>query len=150
MPRVPARRQIAKAAVPRHVQMLMPRYRLDIEYDGTPYAGWQRQDGHTVQGAIEKAIDLCGETVTLRAAGRTDSGVHATARSRMSTRPRTGRPYRANAFNAHLTWRARPSAIIEAKASATISMRVFRPRPALSLPHHQPSRAARAGGERAW
>ncbi|MBL8577977.1 MAG: tRNA pseudouridine(38-40) synthase TruA [Mesorhizobium sp.] len=58
----------------------MPRYRLDIEYDGTPYAGWQRQAGpHSVQAALEQAIlKFSGETVTLRAAGRTDSGVHAT------------------------------------------------------------------------
>jgi tRNA pseudouridine38-40 synthase len=58
----------------------LPRYRLDIEYDGTPYAGWQRQAGqHSVQAALEAAIhDFCGETVTLRGAGRTDSGVHAT------------------------------------------------------------------------
>lgn len=59
----------------------MPRYRLDIEYDGTPYAGWQRQDGpHSVQAAIEQAIrKFCGDVVSLRAAGRTDAGVHATA-----------------------------------------------------------------------
>ncbi|MEQ1941405.1 tRNA pseudouridine(38-40) synthase TruA [Mesorhizobium sp. VNQ89] len=58
----------------------MPRYRLDIEYDGTRYAGWQRQAGPpSVQAALEQAIlKFSGETVTLRAAGRTDSGVHAT------------------------------------------------------------------------
>lgn len=58
----------------------MPRYRLDIEYDGTPYAGWQRQAGpHSVQAALEQAIlGFTGETITLRGAGRTDSGVHAT------------------------------------------------------------------------
>lgn len=58
----------------------MPRYRLDIEYDGTPYAGWQRQAGqHSVQAVLEQAIlGFCGEEVTLRGAGRTDSGVHAT------------------------------------------------------------------------
>ena len=57
----------------------MPRYRLDIEYDGTPYAGWQRQAGqHSVQAAIEQALlGFCGETVSLRGAGRTDAGVHA-------------------------------------------------------------------------
>jgi tRNA pseudouridine38-40 synthase len=57
----------------------MPRYRLDIEYDGTPYAGWQRQAGqHSVQAAIEQAFfGFCGEQVSLRAAGRTDAGVHA-------------------------------------------------------------------------
>jgi tRNA pseudouridine38-40 synthase len=58
----------------------LPRYRLDIEYDGTPYAGWQRQAGqHSVQAALEQAIlNFSGETISLRGAGRTDSGVHAT------------------------------------------------------------------------
>ena len=57
----------------------MPRYRMLVEYDGAPYVGWQRQDnGHSVQGAIEKAIfSMGGESVALKAAGRTDSGVHA-------------------------------------------------------------------------
>ena len=57
----------------------MPRYRLDIEYDGTPYSGWQRQAGqHSVQAALEQAVlAFCGETVSLRGAGRTDAGVHA-------------------------------------------------------------------------
>ena len=57
----------------------MPRYRLDIEYDGRAYAGWQRQaDLPTVQEAIEKAIlAFTGETVSVRGAGRTDAGVHA-------------------------------------------------------------------------
>ena len=58
----------------------MPRYRLDIEYDGALYAGWQRQaDQPSVQAAIEQAIfAFSGETVTIRGAGRTDAGVHAT------------------------------------------------------------------------
>ena len=58
----------------------MPRYRLDIEYDGTAYAGWQRQAGqHSVQAAIEEAVlSFCGEAIAVRGAGRTDSGVHAT------------------------------------------------------------------------
>ena len=57
----------------------MPRYRLDIEYDGTGYAGWQRQDDHpSIQQAIETAIlGFCGQTVSIRGAGRTDAGVHA-------------------------------------------------------------------------
>ncbi|MHB2266607.1 tRNA pseudouridine(38-40) synthase TruA [Aliihoeflea sp. PC F10.4] len=57
----------------------MPRYRLDIEYDGMPYSGWQRQaDLPTVQQAIEEAISrFTGETVSIRGAGRTDAGVHA-------------------------------------------------------------------------
>ncbi len=58
----------------------MPRYRIDVEYDGTSYAGWQRQAGpHSVQGALEHAVlGFSGEAITLRGAGRTDSGVHAT------------------------------------------------------------------------
>ena len=57
----------------------MPRYRLDVEYDGTPYAGWQRQSGqHSVQAALEQAVlGFCQEAVSLRGAGRTDAGVHA-------------------------------------------------------------------------
>ncbi|MGB6118319.1 MAG: tRNA pseudouridine synthase A, partial [Mesorhizobium sp.] len=56
----------------------MPRYRLDIEYDGSAYAGWQRQaDQPSVQEAIETAITgFCGEKVSIRGAGRTDAGVH--------------------------------------------------------------------------
>jgi len=58
----------------------MPRYRIDIEYDGGAYAGWQRQaDLISVQGAIERAVfAFSGEEITLRGAGRTDAGVHAT------------------------------------------------------------------------
>lgn len=57
----------------------MPRYRIDIEYDGTPFVGWQRQAaGQSIQGAIEAALEaFCGEAVGIRAAGRTDAGVHA-------------------------------------------------------------------------
>lgn len=59
----------------------MPRFRLDIEYDGSLFAGWQHQaDQPSVQQAIEQAIEkFCGEAIRLRAAGRTDAGVHATA-----------------------------------------------------------------------
>ena len=57
----------------------MPRYRLTIEYDGTPFVGWQRQaNGRSVQQAIEDALlALTGERVAVRGAGRTDTGVHA-------------------------------------------------------------------------
>lgn len=57
----------------------MPRYRITIEYDGTPFLGWQIQaDGPSVQGTLVEAIRrYCGESVVVRGAGRTDSGVHA-------------------------------------------------------------------------
>ncbi len=59
----------------------MPRYRITIEYDGSPYVGWQRQiNGWSVQGAIEAAaLELAGHPITLFGAGRTDTGVHAVA-----------------------------------------------------------------------
>jgi tRNA pseudouridine38-40 synthase len=58
----------------------MPRYRLTLEYDGGPYKGFQAQgDLPTVQGAVERAVlAFTGETLRLQAAGRTDTGVHAT------------------------------------------------------------------------
>jgi len=59
----------------------MVRYKLTIEYDGSPYAGWQRQAGlPSVQQAIEEAcFKFCGVAAPLTTAGRTDAGVHATA-----------------------------------------------------------------------
>ena len=57
----------------------MPRYKLTIEYDGTPYVGWQAQDnGVSVQGVLTAAITaFTGEQAAVGAAGRTDAGVHA-------------------------------------------------------------------------
>ena len=57
----------------------MPRYALLIEYNGAPFAGWQRQaDQPSVQGAIESALArLEPGPHTIAAAGRTDAGVHA-------------------------------------------------------------------------
>jgi tRNA pseudouridine38-40 synthase len=54
--------------------------RLDLEYDGTAFAGWARQPGQrTVQEEVEKAlcIVLREQAVALTVAGRTDAGVHA-------------------------------------------------------------------------
>jgi tRNA pseudouridine38-40 synthase len=58
----------------------MPRYRLTLEYDGRPYHGFQAQgDLPSVQASVERAVKaFCGETLRLQAAGRTDTGVHAT------------------------------------------------------------------------
>jgi len=57
----------------------VPRYKLTIEYNGTGFAGWQRQaNGLSVQEALETAIArFCGERVPIHGAGRTDAGVHA-------------------------------------------------------------------------
>ena len=57
----------------------MPRYKLLIEYDGTPFIGWQLQErGLSVQGALMAAAEaFCGERVKVQGAGRTDTGVHA-------------------------------------------------------------------------
>jgi tRNA pseudouridine38-40 synthase len=57
----------------------MPRYRITIEYDGTPFVGWQSQSsGNSVQDALTAAIQrFSGEEATVKGAGRTDAGVHA-------------------------------------------------------------------------
>jgi tRNA pseudouridine38-40 synthase len=57
----------------------MPRYCVTIEYDGTPFVGWQMQSaGASVQSCLGAAVlKFSGETVSVRGAGRTDAGVHA-------------------------------------------------------------------------
>ncbi len=57
----------------------MARWRLDLEYDGTDFAGWQLQPGlRTIQGTLEDAVErVFGAPIRIGAAGRTDSGVHA-------------------------------------------------------------------------
>ncbi len=57
----------------------MGRILLYIEYDGTEYAGWQRQENAlSVQQVVEECLaKLTGESITITGAGRTDAGVHA-------------------------------------------------------------------------
>ena len=57
----------------------MPRLKCIVEYDGTKFAGWQRQlNGRSVQEAIEQAIERIAEKkIVIFGAGRTDAGVHA-------------------------------------------------------------------------
>lgn len=61
----------------------MRRIHLIVEYDGTDYAGWQRQsNAMTVQEKLEDAVKkLTGETVCVHGASRTDAGVHALGQS---------------------------------------------------------------------
>jgi tRNA pseudouridine38-40 synthase len=57
----------------------MRNFKLIVEYDGTAYCGWQRQqNGLSIQQALEEAVKLItGEKVSLIGSGRTDAGVHA-------------------------------------------------------------------------
>ena len=83
----------------------MPRYKLTIEYDGTPYKGWQRQnDQPSVQQALEKAIEgFTRYPVTVFGAGRTDAGVHAIAQIAHVDFNEEWDPFKVcNAANAHL------------------------------------------------
>ena len=97
----------------------MPRYKLIIEYDGTPFCGWQRQAGlMSVQQALEEAIaGFSGETVITQAAGRTDAGVHALGQV-VTFDLSTGRdPFRiSEALNYHL--KPRPIAVLKAERVA--------------------------------
>lgn len=83
----------------------MPRYALRIEYDGGPFAGWQRQAGQpSVQGAVEAALArLEPGPHTIAAAGRTDAGVHATAQVAHADLSKDWDPFRlSEALNFHL------------------------------------------------
>jgi tRNA pseudouridine38-40 synthase len=95
----------------------MPRYKLVIEYDGTPFAGWQRQaNGRSVQEAVEEAIGrFAGEAVRIQCAGRTDAGVHATHQVAHADLARDWPAGTVrDAANAHL--RPDPVAIVSAEA----------------------------------
>ncbi len=93
----------------------MTRFRLEVEYDGRPFMGWQRQaHGPSVQQAIEEAVKaITGEEATLHAAGRTDAGVHALAMTAHVDIARPISPFRlADGLNAKL--RPLPVAILAA------------------------------------
>ncbi len=83
----------------------MPRFRILIEYDGTPFVGWQIQaEGVSVQGALREAIfRFSGERPSIRGAGRTDAGVHALGQVAHFDLSKDWPPSRvADAINYHL------------------------------------------------
>jgi tRNA pseudouridine38-40 synthase len=97
----------------------MPRYRVILEYDGTPFVGWQIQgDGASVQGALTVAITaFCGHAVKVAGAGRTDAGVHALGQVAHVDLAKDWRPDRVrDAVNAHL--RPHPVAVLAAEKVA--------------------------------
>jgi tRNA pseudouridine38-40 synthase len=92
----------------------MPRYRLLVEYDGRPYRGYQAQaELPSVQESIERAVKaFCGEELRLQAAGRTDTGVHATGQVLHIDLEKDWKPAVVrDALNAHLI--PEPIAILE-------------------------------------
>lgn len=83
----------------------MPRYKLIIEYDGSPYAGWQKQpDKPTVQQSLAEAVyKFCGLKTEIVGAGRTDACVHAVAQVAHVDLPRDYDPYNVmQGINFHL------------------------------------------------
>jgi tRNA pseudouridine38-40 synthase len=91
----------------------VPRYKLTIEYDGTPFAGWQWQENlPSVQRTLSEAVAaFCGHAVKIAGAGRTDAGVHALAQVAHVDLARDWRADRVrDAINAHL--RPHPVAVL--------------------------------------
>ena len=97
----------------------MPRYKLTVEYDGRPFAGWQIQaDQLTVQGLLTSAVEaLSGDKTLVQGAGRTDAGVHARAQvAHVDLTKEWDTDTIRDALNAHL--RPHPIAILAAERAA--------------------------------
>ena len=91
--------------------------RLDLAYQGTNYAGWQRQNNQpTVQGELERAVGMIlNRPVTIQGAGRTDAGVHALGQVAAFTTDSTmAAADMARAFNAVLAKDVRIITVTEA------------------------------------
>jgi tRNA pseudouridine38-40 synthase len=95
------------------------RYKLTLEYDGTPFVGWQRQsEGVSIQHVVEEAVfKFSGERATVYAAGRTDAGVHALAQVAHFDLAKDADPFRImEALNFHL--KPHPVAILDCATAA--------------------------------
>lgn len=134
----------------------MPRYKLTIEYDGTPFVGWQIQaSALSVQGVLTDAVTaFCGETVSVHGAGRTDAGVHALGQvAHVDFASKRDPDTVRDALNAHL--RPHPIAVraaepvpddFDARFSATrrhYLYRIVNRRPDLALERHRAWRVPR-------
>ncbi|WP_353228859.1 tRNA pseudouridine(38-40) synthase TruA [Novosphingobium sp.] len=97
----------------------MPRFALVLEWDGTPFFGFQRQPRQpSVQAAVEAALlAVTGEAVAVHAAGRTDTGVHARGMPAHFDLSRDFAPFRlSEAINALL--RPQPVAVVDCRVVA--------------------------------
>ena len=97
----------------------MPRYKLTIEYDGTPFVGWQMQGvGASVQSVLTEALaGCCNHAVKVAGAGRTDAGVHALGQVAHVDLAKDWRADKLrDAVNAHL--RPHPVAVLAAEKVA--------------------------------
>jgi tRNA pseudouridine38-40 synthase len=94
------------------------RYKMTIEYDGEPFAGWQFQaNAPTIQGAMENAfLTLTGTSPTVHGAGRTDAGVHARGQvAHVDLEREWDTRVLRNAINAHL--RPHPVSVLAVEAA---------------------------------
>ena len=121
----------------------MPRFKLILEYDGTPFVGWQRQEnGLSVQEVLEGALfAMTGARVTAHGAGRTDAGVHARGQVAHVDLERDWAPFRlSEGLNALV--HPHPVAIARRRARGRRFRRApQRDRSPLSLSHRQSPRA---------
>src|SRR5947208_4871433 len=88
----PSRGRPTCARMPSDV--VVPTYRLTLEYEGTRYRGWQeQQNARSVAGELRRAIvEVAGEVKDLGGSGRTDAGVHALAQVAHLRLPRAVEP----------------------------------------------------------
>jgi tRNA pseudouridine38-40 synthase len=122
--------------------------KLVLAYDGTDFEGWQIQKtGRTIQGVVQEALArMHGHPISLTAAGRTDSGVHATGQvanffSDLDSIPDTKFP---DAINSYLPWDVR---VLESRcvsdsfsARKSASLRVYHyylNNASVELPHYR-------------